>query len=333
MKLNTLYVVFAMVTIGLAGCIGGGGDDLQTANDDPSGPAEVTEDTGGLSGTVTDEEGLPVEGAQVALQSPGKEGLETTTDESGFFSFSNVAPGTWQLFIQKLGFDSVGRQVSVNAGQVTEVQEALAAVAVEEPHAITQIQDGNIQCSIRFYPGVPLTGIVAPGWYTGVAVCAIAPIPTLPEDKFLLSWEIPEENANEVLLEMTWQSTQALGRTLSVALEHPSHINDGTQTYGDLTGPSPLIVYASEAKIQNVTEENDEDDCVESKCNFTTRVFAAANFTELDWPTDPPTAPVFGQMHERLLDAGFVLDQKFTQYLTSFHFQQKPDAFTALPNA
>lgn len=326
-----------MVAAGLAGCLGGGGETVQTTDEGPSGPAEVTEDTGAVTGVIMDEEGLPQQSAVVAIQKEGIEARETQTDEGGRFTISNVEPGTWQIFVQKLGFKSMGRSVDVVAGEVTNIELVLEPVPVEEPHSLTQIQEGNIQCSVRAYPGAPLWGAgvvgLAPGWYTGVAVCAIAPIPTLPDDNFLLNWEIPSENANEVLLEMTWESTQSFGRTLSVVLEHPDHINDGTPTYGDVTGPSPLIVYANEAKIQNITEQNSEDDCIESKCEFTTRVFAAANFTELDWPTDPPTVPVFGQMHERLLDVGVVLDQRFEQYLTSFHFQAKPDGFTALPNA
>jgi hypothetical protein len=323
-------MALAFIMMAAAGCVGA--DEPQQTDSDAAGPAGFGDETGAVSGTILDDQGLPVSGAEVALIK-GADQKTTVTDEAGSFSFSNVAPGAYQLFVQKLGFDSVGKNVDVTLGNVAQVEITIIPVAIQEPHPNTQILDGNVQCSVRAYPGAPLTGVVAPGWYTGVAVCSAVPLPALPEDKFLLEWSVNEENAQELLLEMTWESTQSTGRSLGVVVEYDGHINDGTETFGSLSGFSPLIVYAHEGKMQSVYESNGETSCMETKCNLVTRVFAEANTTELDWPTEPPTVPVFGQMHDRLLDVGLVVDQRFTQYLTTFHFQGKPEGFTAVQDA
>jgi hypothetical protein len=335
MRANAITWLMVLTTATLAGCVGSdssvsGDDQLEVA----SGPAGFSDTTGGLEGLVTDDQQTPLAGAKVGIgPSASQITKEIATSSAGFYSFSNLEPGRYVVVAVALGHESRAKSIEIQAGGVKRQDFELAGQKLAVPHSPTLILYGNIQCSVRAYPGVPLGVLVAPGWYTGVAVCNVAGIPTLPPDKFLLTWTLAENATRELLMEMTWDSTQALGRTLSVNLERTGHINDGTKIYGNAVGPDPLKIYANETTMAEVSASNGEASCMEVKCGLTTRVFAAANLTNLDWPTDPPSAPVFGPMHKRMVDFGFTLDQKFTQYLTSFHYQTMPAGFSALPDA
>jgi hypothetical protein len=323
-------VLATLILFVLAGCTGNGGPGAATG---PTAPGSTFGDdapgTARIIGVVLDEEQLPVEGVEVGIRRQGENDVfgRATTDGAGSFAFYGLEAGAYSVLAGKIGYAAGARNVQIADGETAEVEIVLKLVASQGPYAKTQIQQGNIQCSSRTYPGVPLAGIVSPGWYTGVAICAIVGVPGLPPDKFLLNWEAPD-GAEEFLLEMQWTSTQATGKGLQVALEHQGHINDGTPIYGSKVGPSPLAVYVNQDRM-GIVRDAIKVDCRESKCNLVTRVFAAANTTELYMPVDPPAVPVFGAPPKKV-DAGFVLDQKFDQYLTTFHYQTRPKDYTAL---
>ena len=60
--------------------------------------------TGGVSLTVTDENGAPVAGASVTLVSPSQT-ANNTTDASGHANFLNLAPDTYTVSLEKQGFN------------------------------------------------------------------------------------------------------------------------------------------------------------------------------------------------------------------------------------
>lgn len=244
------------------------------------------------------------------------------------FTLSEIPPGGYSLVAQRLGYESAARKVTVEAGQVLEVRFELVALPVEEAYHTTKIENGNVQCSVRAYPGVPTAGAGGlPRWITGVAVCGVVSLPGFQADRFLINYEWAD-GTREILLEMEWKSTQALGRGLSVVLEHQGHPNDEKFTFGRDTGESPLAIYSNETKMLNVSQTSGID-CLESKCKVYTRVFAEANTTNLGFPVPPPDLPGLGRPPNKI-DAGFTFDQRFTQYMTSFHFGLRPSGFTAL---
>jgi len=70
-------------------------------------PIVVVTETG-VKGVVSDEtSGLPVSGALVELynQSTGTIAGSATTDETGFYSFTDIAPGTYYMVIERDGYD------------------------------------------------------------------------------------------------------------------------------------------------------------------------------------------------------------------------------------
>src|ERR1700692_930322 len=81
--------------------------------------------TGTVSGTVTDSSGAVVADATVTLTGAATSSTRNTpTSDKGFYVFSSVDPGTYNVSITKAGFKTtvvaaqvveVGRQLTVNA--------------------------------------------------------------------------------------------------------------------------------------------------------------------------------------------------------------------------
>src|SRR5687768_11346468 len=151
-----------LLTFGLAGCVGG------TPASAPSVAPEVAFDeaTGGIEGLVHDDSLSPIANAQVAL---AETGLFAVTDETGQFTLSNVPPGEHQLFAVALGYESVGKRVTVEAGQVTAVDLALVILPINEPWMGSQNQRGLFGCGASWRPQDPATG-------GGIAACGVLSI-------------------------------------------------------------------------------------------------------------------------------------------------------------
>jgi len=91
--------------------------------------------TGTVAGTVTDPTGAAVAGAAVSIIDPStNDSRKTTTNEAGRYIFANVAPGTYNLTINKTGF-----RVAKFSGQVVNVGSALTLNATMELGSVSQI--------------------------------------------------------------------------------------------------------------------------------------------------------------------------------------------------
>lgn len=310
----------------LSGCVGGGEANVAPSASDIAAPPTFDDNTGAIHGMVVNAEDQPIVSASAGLVELPE--AVTTTSAAGDFTLSNIEPGTYTLAVAALGYEPAAKKVEVIAGQVVEATFILVELVGQEPFHLVQIKDGYIACSVRAYPGVPLgEPVIANGWYTGVAVCGLPGVNTALGDKFLLTWET-QPGVRELLMEMQWSTNQALGKGLGLAFEHDGGINNGKPIYGSASGLSPLKIFANETRLLNVTEAMGVD-CLESKCMQVTRAFAEANTTNLENPVDPPPVGQFGKP-SRKIDAGVVVDQRFKNYLTSFHYGVKPELYTAL---
>lgn len=314
-----------LVTLLLAGCVESSGSSQSNAS---APPAEFDETTGAIQGTVVNDENLPIESALVGIVELR---IEAVTDSQGRFTLSNVQPGTQNLIATAIGYEPAVRKVEVVQGSVIEQHFTLTADAVTTAYFKMRPQVGNVQCTVRAYPGAPTTGAGGlPKWTTGLAACGVANLSVvvpLPPDRFLLAWEM-DKQVNEVLLEMEWKSTQASGRGLDVVLEHAGMYNSIPNTFGRDLGLSPLQVYVNNTTMLKLVETSGKN-CYKAKCKVETRVFGAANTTEYYLPIDPPDVSPLGKP-SRKVDAGFVFDQRFTQYLSTFYHMERPSTYTAL---
>jgi hypothetical protein len=95
--------------------------------------------TGGVTGTVTDENGQPVEGAQIQLRSTQTgSNVGTATRASGQYTIQGVLPSpAYEIQVRRIGFAPLRRQnITIALGQIRREdfkmsREATALAAVE----------------------------------------------------------------------------------------------------------------------------------------------------------------------------------------------------------
>ncbi len=73
---------------------------------------------GAIAGTVSDQVGAVLQGAEISMQSPA---LTASTNEQGRFYINDLAPGTYNLTISYVGLEPFTTSVTVNAGQTANV--------------------------------------------------------------------------------------------------------------------------------------------------------------------------------------------------------------------
>ncbi len=79
----------------------------------------VRAQTGVLSGTVSDEAGVAIAGAEVRVEGTA---LHASTDERGRFEFKDVPLGPHTVRVLMIGFKVLARQVTVGAGATTALE-------------------------------------------------------------------------------------------------------------------------------------------------------------------------------------------------------------------
>lgn len=107
--------------------------------------AQGTASVGALIGIVTSQNGVPLEGADVILESFGS----AFTDSQGRFSFSRVPPGNYRLSVHKQGFTGYTRAVGVRAGITERLEMTLGGFADPPAFAgdrvsVPLIRQGNV---------------------------------------------------------------------------------------------------------------------------------------------------------------------------------------------
>jgi hypothetical protein len=113
---------------------------LQPAGTVPSvGQLSDPPSPGSVSGTVVDQSGAVVSGAEVRLLTPAQSpSLEVRSGDNGEFSFSNVLPGPFQLTVTSAGFGKQTFSGTLHAGEVALVPRIVLSVAAN----VTQLKVG-----------------------------------------------------------------------------------------------------------------------------------------------------------------------------------------------
>lgn len=91
----------------------------------------------GITGSVSDEHGAKIAGAQVQLKSRGSLQLSTTTDENGMFVFDDLPSNAYLVEVQADGFSSVIWEANVDRDIKTNLELRLKVAAVNENVVIT----------------------------------------------------------------------------------------------------------------------------------------------------------------------------------------------------
>ena len=80
------------------------------------------QNTGSISGLITDANGMPLSGATVSIKSINKGAM---TDFDGRYSIDGINAGTYDVAISYIGYETSNKNVIVNAGQATVLDASL----------------------------------------------------------------------------------------------------------------------------------------------------------------------------------------------------------------
>lgn len=194
--------VFALTA--LAGCTGGAPSDAASSSSAPATAPDpvVTAQKGAVTGLVTDEEGLPIVGAQLTVVEL-KDRPTVLSDAEGRFTMSDIDPGAYQVAAYKLGYNSVVQLVQVIAGEVATANFVLKAVPppVEALVVLTEHR-GYLQCSLNAQYVLNQCGDLLGG------------------DKNRFKFEVATNRTfQEVVIELVWTpATPATGQELELDL-------------------------------------------------------------------------------------------------------------------
>lgn len=137
---------FAVVLLLFSGCMGSSsaptGTGRSALSDAPQPRADA--DTGSISGRVVDDESVPLVNAVVTVQQT-KASMQS--DTRGNFTFNGLAPGTYVVFAEKLGYQAVGKSVVVKAGEVAQVNFILVPL---EPTVVAYTASVPLSGYIQF---------------------------------------------------------------------------------------------------------------------------------------------------------------------------------------
>jgi outer membrane receptor protein involved in Fe transport len=96
--------------------------------------------TGGITGTVTDENGAKVAGAQVVLSSGTGIQLNTSTDQAGSFEFKNLRSGRYLVQVKADGFSVfTSEEIQFSRGENKPVPVQLKIASINESVVVTAI--------------------------------------------------------------------------------------------------------------------------------------------------------------------------------------------------
>ena len=94
--------------------------------------------SGEIKGTVTDENGAKVAGAEIVLSSTAGVQLNTSTDQAGTFAYNNLKSGSYLLEVKANGFSAfTSEEIQLNRGETKDVAVQLRVAAINASVVIT----------------------------------------------------------------------------------------------------------------------------------------------------------------------------------------------------
>lgn len=229
-------IAATFLVVALAGCAGSDG----TKREQTVAPPAVFDDaTGAIQGRVLDDESQPVNGAEVGLLQSGKGIQQTATSAAdGAFSFSNLAPGAYNVLAQRLGFDPASRTVEVVAGSATPVNLVLVAIAIATEYRVVWTKPGYFDCNWQIIPPALIGGTAGPCGSFPV-VGNVTQISSLFDNNKRAYEYQAKPGLMSVVHELSWkQGSYATGEKLAVTLSYANRT--GYHWFCKRDGGNPL---------------------------------------------------------------------------------------------
>ncbi len=292
-------------------------------------PAEFDENTGGIEGTVFDEEGAPVPNVQVAVQAASAEPLTILTDAVGKFSFSSLAPGTYQVFASALGYESAAKAVAVTAGESTSAQFVLVKITLINAYHEILMFKGFFDCTWANPTGSGNCGYI--GQTNGTTGNPLEPQWVNSKRK----WNyLAGPGAMSVLHDLTWTpGSFATGSKMGMTLSH-GPLEDGTQR----TGTHRFCAASGFNPVQlQWTREDIEDDgeCLTGSAQVGGSIAGPPTIDPEGLLLQSFVSTGVGQVPvlNEDLPVGVAYQQPFDLYVSLFYGEESPEGFTAFVDA
>lgn len=294
MRGQVILALGLVLSIFLSGCTSG---DAKAAPSSiaPAPSATVTAETGSVSGTITDDEAKPVSGVTVALLEVAS--ATTESDATGRFTINQVAPGTYSLVTQKLGYKESSARINVVAGEVTTKNILMTPIAIDTARQEQYQLDAYMQAGASTPVVTARPGI-------------------LLNDKLIFNNDVAG-GVLSLITAMAWESSAPL-TAKKMRLDV-------------LTGGSVKNVTNAKSPMMNIVEDCDDEtrsDCSQVFKKKTTVQHSIwipftcpyTQPTSADCTSDPPSGYVV-----------VVYEQRYKLYVTSFWGGVAPVDFTGLP--
>lgn len=304
----TVLAAAALLAVALlAGCSGPGKGGASSTG--PSAlPVQVSETTGGIRGLVVDERIQPVAGANVTLRA-GETDQAAKTDKEGRFAFSNLKPGTYFLTVK----DDLHKTVQSSAEVVAGVAEPpLTRIQVErlfkqDPYSIQVTRDGFFECS---QDGASV-------WYSS-STCADGVFGPASEAEPALSNVTSQEREwhsdvapgwQALVFEMAWEPTsQGTSTKMGMVISTYKPTRNGAHCFATLVGSSPDRL------------EIDVGVTHETACGVEPNQIPPEGMNNMSYFVSVRSADG--------VEPGLALNQKFSVYLTMFHYGKPPNGWS-----
>lgn len=271
---QAVLATFVSMLLVLGGCVGAGTKTGGGASDRADADAAALADaTGGIRGTLVDEEIAPVEGAEVGIRVGGGATLNTTVSAvDGTFTFAGLEPGEYEVAVQSPGHKPAGKKVPVTAGEFVEVRFILKSL----PPAVTLLVEtypvrGFITCSIGWYNTVvplPPGNPIGNGTPEQANPCAAVVSGDKDHFKVPLNADLTfdEKVFNQILLELEWQPGTGFSGShlrMDVCSEKPAENNyilqcklvSGNNPYDrSIAGPPPLTMRRNDMPVDRIKD-------------------------------------------------------------------------------
>lgn len=269
--------------------------------------AGTDKDTCGIEGFVGDEAYVPIGGAEVGLQGTDK---VTVTAQGGQFSFSFVAPGTYNVLVNAINFESAQRHVSCEAGaKITDLVFSLKELPkLGEAFKRVYQQNGRIGCA---------AGLVAST--TTPDMCSkdngYVPVGLDPEAKNKITLNPELGKITTAVFELTWLRSSGTGSEYLELNPYPQP-KPGTTRAFCADGSKPLQDVVSPNQMSGKAPRS----CVRlSSSNITEPVYDISQATNHLFVVRPHAATVAQVLGSQDESSKLVVAQPFTLWAAYFY--------------
>lgn len=316
-RLTAWLVILLTAMTGLAGCAGAKAGVKETeaeVQSTVSATGEAAADAGSIEGFVTDDALIPIPGASVAVLELS---LTATTDDTGAFAFTNLAPGKYGVAAAALGYDSASKNVDVRANEASRVSFSLEPLEIKEPYALVL---GPYSAFLECTFGTPNVAGSCPNNVTAGGQT----ITLLPNVRNTFRFKMLNET-EAFVGELRWQPS-AYGTSRSLALTFSYSARTSFHWWCRAGGSSPIYnLYLMDGGCQvtgsSSASQLPSNEPQKPNVNLTLQYAISSPFGSVNTGNPAASQPVY-----------LTLQQRAEAIITLFQDGVPPDGYTAFPD-